>query len=622
MSKLSFAQKIIGLPVLAALSLLLVLGITIRLNRLSEQRLATIRDGYYPSVQGSRSLQEILVAFGRSHQDAVQQSNALRLREAAQLAQTFETTRTGLLANPVSDHAALDTIGREFADYAKLATATSERLMADDNSEKVLAAQDSMTSEYATIRRALGDLTQRDTKAIGDAFVAAQALQRRAFLEVVVVAAFAMVLLAALALFAVRSLTSPMTQAVRIADRIAHGDMTVSIDTGRRDEIGQLLVAMQAMVTYLDDMATTAEAIAHGDMRREVQPRSTEDRFGHAFANMNAYLRDVAQVAERVANGDLAVRVEPRSADDVLGRAFASMAEYLREMAQVSRDIAGGNVGVRVAPRSSDDSFAHAFVGMTETLSRMTGSLRGSAGAIAAAATQVAASAQVLSGGTRDETAAVQSTLAHVERMSTLAARTAKHGEDLRSMAERNAENMKDGRDAVGETIAMMRNILARVAIIDEIATETNVLALNASIEAARAGDHGRGFAVVAAEVRALAERSRQATVEIRQLASTSEKITARSGVVLADLEQSMARTVSIVTGVSTASADQSAGIAEISAAMQQVNGVATHNSSAAEDLAATAQEMSAQAEAMQELVHFFRTSDEGNENGVVTLAG
>jgi len=400
-----------------------------------------------------------------------------------------------------------------------------------------------------------------------------------------------------------------MKEAVRTAEAIAQGDMTVSISVTRQDEIGQLLQSMQSMVAYLHEMAAVADQIARGDLSRHVTPRSEADRFGHAFANMGAYLRDAAKVAERVAGGDLAVHVEPRSADDQLGRAFAKMSSYLREMAQLGREIADGNVGVRVMPRSDADTFAHAFVGMTETLARTAQSLRGSAGAIAAAATQVAASAQTLSGGTRDETAAVQSTLAHVERMSEMATRTAQHGADLKTMAERDTRNMDEGSGAVRETISMMRNILARIAVIDEIATETNVLALNASIEAARAGDHGRGFAVVATEVRALSERSRKAAVDIREMASASEKITARSGAILSELSQSMAQTMTIVHDVSAASSDQSAGISEISAAMQQVNSVATQNSSAAEDLAATAQEMSAQAEAMQALVQFFRDS-------------
>jgi methyl-accepting chemotaxis protein len=262
---------------------------------------------------------------------------------------------------------------------------------------------------------------------------------------------------------------------------------------------------------------------------------------------------------------------------------------------------------MRVTPRSDSDSFGHAFVGMTATLARMTSSLRGSAAAIATAATQVAGSAQTLSSGTREETAAVQNTLAHVERMAVLTAQTAKHGDDLRLMAQRALQNMQEGSEAVQETIAMMRSILTRIAVIDEIASETNILALNASIEAARAGEHGRGFAVVATEVRALAERSRRTAVDIREMASASEKITARSGTLLAELGQSMTRTVAIVGDVSAASSDQSTGIAEVTGAMQQVNSVATHNSSAAEDLAATAQEMSAQAEAMRELVQFFR---------------
>lgn len=606
----SFTQKVIILPGVAALALVLVLWIITSLGRESQQRLASIRDGYYPSVQGSRSLQEILVALQRSLQDAAQEQNELRLAEAEELAKRFEATRAELLHNPVSDHAALDTIGRAFAEYYGLASGTTRRLITNGLDEDVLVAQQTMSTQYTGIRRALGDVTQRDMKAITDAFAAAESLQAYTTRQIVGVAIIAIALLIGLAVFAVRALTGPLKQAVRAANRVAQGDMTVTIEVRTRDELGELLASMQDMMAYLREMAAAAEAIAGGDLTRQVTPRSEGDTLGHAFAAMSAYLREMATVAERVAGGDLDVHVEPRSADDLFGRAFATMADYLREMAQVARGIADGDVGLRVTPRSEADSFGRAFLAMTDALARMTSALRGSAAAIAAAATEVASSAQLLSAGTRDETAAVQSTMAHVERMSALAARTAEHGEELRLMAERGVRNVEEGSAAVRETIAMMRTILERIAVIDDIATETNVLSLNAAIEAARAGEHGRGFAVVATEVRALAERSQRAAVEIRDMASKSQAITARSGALLSELVQSMTQTMAIVQDVSAASVDQSNGIAEVNMAMRQVNSVATQNSSSAEDLAATAEEMSAQAETLQGLVQFFRGGD------------
>ncbi|HEU4641612.1 MAG TPA: methyl-accepting chemotaxis protein [Gemmatimonadaceae bacterium] len=608
---LSFAQKVIILPSVATVTLLLVLWITASGSRANQQRLELIRDGYYPSVEGSRSLQEILVALHRSFQDAAQERNPMRLREAEELASRFEKARADLLRNPVSYHAALDTIGDSFQTYYRLASTSTQRQLAQNLDEGVLAARDSANLEYTSIRRALGGVTERDVKAIDAAFAGAERVQQQTSRRLLIIAIAAMAVLGGLAVFAVRALTRPVTAAVRAANRIAQGDMTAEIEVRSHDEIGQLLIAMRAMVEYLQEMAATAEAIARGDLRRRVTPRSEADSFGHAFASMSDYLREMAGVAESVAAGDLQVAVSPRSADDLFGRAFSTMADYLREMAEVARGIAGGEVSVRVTPRSDADSFGHAFVAMTEMLARTTAALRGGAGAISAAATQVAASAQLLSGGTRDETAAVQSTLAHVERVSTLAGQTARHGEQLRGMAQRGVRNVEEGSAAVRETIAMMRTILERIAVIDEIATETNVLALNASIEAARAGEHGRGFAVVATEVRGLSERSQRAAVEIRELASKSQDISARSGTLLAELVQSMGQTMEIVQEVSAAAVDQSTGISEVHGAMRQVNSVATQNSAAAEDLAATAQEMSAQAESLQELVHFFRTREE-----------
>ncbi len=257
-AKLSFAMKIIVLPILAALALLAVVGTTFLLNRTNHERLVSIRDGYYPSFRGSRDLRETLVALQRSYQDAVQENNGLRLREADQLAQIFQQTLADLLKNPVADHAALTTIGQNFANYSRQASQTSKRLIAGDHSNAVLTAQDSVTAQYTDIRRALGDLTQRDNKAINSAFLETEQLQKSMFNRIVAVAFVAMIMLVGLALFAVRSLTLPMKEAVRTAEAIAQGDMTVAITIRQSDEIGQLLMSMQSMVTYLHEMAAVA----------------------------------------------------------------------------------------------------------------------------------------------------------------------------------------------------------------------------------------------------------------------------------------------------------------------------------------------------------------------------
>ena len=88
--------------------------------------------------------------------------------------------------------------------------------------------------------------------------------------------------------------------------------------------------------------------------------------------------------------------------------------------------------------------------------------------------------------------------------------------------ATKAAKEAVEGGDAVAQTVTAMKQIAAKIGIVDDIAYQTNLLALNAAIEAARAGEHGKGFAVVAAEVRKLAERSQVAAQEIGQLAGSS----------------------------------------------------------------------------------------------------
>ena len=180
-------------------------------------------------------------------------------------------------------------------------------------------------------------------------------------------------------------------------------------------------------------------------------------------------------------------------------------------------------------------------------------------------------------------------------------------------MAGKAASEANEGGEAVSKTVIAMKQIAAKIGMVDDIAYQTNLLALNAAIEAARAGEHGRGFAVVASEVRKLAERSQVAAQEIGELAGTSVTVAELAGKLLEAMVPSIRKTSDLVQEISAASQEQATGVGQINNAMNQLNQATQQNASASEELAATAEEMSGQAEKLQQLMGFFKLSV-GNE--------
>ncbi len=244
---------------------------------------------------------------------------------------------------------------------------------------------------------------------------------------------------------------------------------------------------------------------------------------------------------------------------------------------------------------------------MSEKLRQTISEVREGANALAGAAEQVAASSQSLSQGTSEQAASVEETTSSLEEMNASITQNAENSRHTEQMAAGGARQAEESGKAVGETVSAMTTIANKIGIIDEIAYQTNLLALNAAIEAARAGEHGKGFAVVATEVRKLAERSQGAAKEIGELAGSSVKVAERAGVLLTELVPAIGKTKDLVQEVAAASQEQASGVTQINKAMGQVDQVTQRNASASEELASTAEEMGAQAEALQQLMSFFK---------------
>jgi methyl-accepting chemotaxis protein len=276
--------------------------------------------------------------------------------------------------------------------------------------------------------------------------------------------------------------------------------------------------------------------------------------------------------AERIARGDLSEVVEASSKDEV-GRLLGAMKA------------------------------------MTEKLAQTIGEVRAGADALTGASAQVSATAQTLSSGTGEQAASVEETTSSLEEMSASITQNAESSRRTESMAKEGAKNAEESGRSVTETVEAMKSIAEKITIIEEIAYQTNLLALNAAIEAARAGEHGKGFAVVATEVRKLAERSQKAAKEIGAQAGGSVKVAERSGDLIVELVPVIRKTADLVQEVAAASAEQSAGVAQVSKAMGTVDQVTQRNASAAEELSSTAEEMASQAESLQQLMAFFTLS-------------
>lgn len=274
--------------------------------------------------------------------------------------------------------------------------------------------------------------------------------------------------------------------------------------------------------------------------------------------------------------------------------------------------VSTGDLTVNKADKKylADDEIGEMVRAADELVERLRGvitDVKESIKAITSASNDTNKTAEKISESANEQASSVEEVSATMEEMTANIGNNSANARETEKIAKSASVSLQKVDIASKESLESVHNIAERIKIISVIAARTDILAINAAVEAARAGSNGDGFAVVASEVRKLAERSKSAAEEIVALTKKSVLVAEDSGRLVNELVPEIEKTSKLVQEISSASMEQNEGATQVKGAIQQLNSITQVNATEAEEMLSRAEALANQANQLREIISFFK---------------